>query len=348
MKVAVLGAGFAGLAVTYHLIRNTQGRARIDLFDPEPIGHGPSGISLGLLHPYMGRKAMRAWRATSCLGEVHALISVAAAAINEPIVISKGVLRPALSAEQAGLFKERVAENEEELEWLSPETTMEKIPGLLLPSEGGGLYVKGGWTLNVQNYLQGLFRACLNHGVVFKQLRGLTEEVISKYDHIVVCLGANSLGFGAFKNLPMTAVKGQILRLKWPIGVPPLPMSLVGEKQIVMCPDYKSCLVGSTYEHTFPDFLAHREQAQAEIMPKILSFFPALADAEVLECRAGFRASPTSRFPLCGRYGEKFWFLTGLGSRGLLYHGWLGKRMAKAIYTGSLDVIPQEVLYQGL
>ena len=346
MKIAILGAGFAGLATAYYITHYSQGRTRIDLFDPEPIGKGPSGISLGLLHPYMGRKAMRSWRSKSCLHEVHRLITVASGAIEKPIVLSKGILRPVLGSEQAALFQERAQENPEQLEWWSHDASMAAIPGLVLPTHGGGLYVKEGLTLNVQNYLQGLFRACLSHGVVFKQIRGLDSEMIKNYDKVIVCLGANSLGFGHFHTLPMKPIKGQILRLKWPHDTPPLPMSLVGDKQIVMSLDQKSCSVGATYEHKFQDLLAHKEQAYSEIMPKISTYFPALANAEVLECRVGFRGSPANRFPLCGKFEEKFWFLTGLGSRGLLYHAWLGKRLAQAVCVDDLTLIPPEVLHE--
>ncbi|MCH9609947.1 MAG: tRNA 5-methylaminomethyl-2-thiouridine biosynthesis bifunctional protein MnmC [Chlamydiales bacterium] len=340
MKIAVLGAGFAGLAVTYHLTRYCTGRWAIDLYDPEAIGQGPSGISLGLLHPYMGRKAMRSWRADSCLEHAHNLITVASKAINEPIVLSKGVVRPASSEEQCSLFEERAKEGDH-LQFWDKKKSEEQIHGLNCP---GSLFVKEGWTLNVKTYLDGLFRACLTHGVIFKQLTGLSPEQIERYDAIVVCLGANALGFGDFKYLPMTPIKGQILQLSWPQGLPPLPNSLVGPKQIVMAPDGKSCFVGSTYEHKFEDFIPHPDQAWEMIMPQVLPHFPALEKAEILHCRSGFRASPINRFPLAGKQG-KFYFLTGFGSRGLLYHGWLGRRMAQAIVGKDLKTIPPEVLH---
>ncbi|MCP5470238.1 MAG: FAD-binding oxidoreductase [Chlamydiales bacterium] len=344
MKIAVLGAGFAGLAVTAHLVRYTRGRARIDLYDPEPIGSGPSGISLGLVNPYMGKKAARTWKGASCLAELHRLLSMASQSIKHPIVLSKGILRPASTEEQVKAFLD-VAVSDRRVEWWPREASIQAVHGLHLPVGGGALYIKEGFTMDVQHYLQGLFRAVTAHGVVFKTIRGISRQDMDKCDRIIVCLGANSLGFPELKSLPMSPVKGQILTLKWPQGTPPLPMSLVGEKQIVMSPNGLACSIGSTYEHNFGDLNAHKEQTAQELIPKITPFFPMLEKAEIIECRSGVRASSTSRKPLIGKVGEKMWFFTGLGSRGLLQHAWLGKRLARAIISDDLEKhIPPEVL----
>ena len=344
-KVAILGAGFAGLSVAYHLIRYSQGRFAIDLIDPEPLGKGASGISLGLLHPYTGKKAQRSWRASSCLDEVHRLLTASAEALHKPVILSKGIFRPAVSKEQEAVFIQR-AEEEEKVDWWDSKKAMRQISGLALPEEGGGLFIEEGWTLHVQHYLEGLFHAAIRHGVIFKQMSGLEPDFTKCYDTIAVCLGANAIGFGPLQSLPMKPVKGQIIQLEWPRELPPLPMSVIADKQIVMSPDHKSCSIGSTYEHDFSDHHAHLEKTAEALLPKITPCFPALKEAKVIGCRAGFRASPKERFPLLGRLDEKFWFLAGLGSKGLLYHGWLGKRLARSIIEDSTKFIPPEVFHE--
>ena len=81
LRYAVLGAGFAGLSVAYHLLKHSpkDSNLRIDIFDEAGIGGGASGVSGGLLHPY-SPKAKLLWRAAECWDEALRLLSVAEAA----------------------------------------------------------------------------------------------------------------------------------------------------------------------------------------------------------------------------------------------------------------------------
>ncbi|XP_020259130.1 uncharacterized protein LOC109835575 [Asparagus officinalis] len=62
-KYAVLGAGFAGLSVAWHLLKHCpkESHMHIDIYDEVGIGGGASGASGGLLHPY-SPKAKVLWR----------------------------------------------------------------------------------------------------------------------------------------------------------------------------------------------------------------------------------------------------------------------------------------------
>lgn len=53
-RFAVLGAGFAGVSVAWHLLQHTRScePVSVDLYDESGIGGGASGVSGGLLHPY--------------------------------------------------------------------------------------------------------------------------------------------------------------------------------------------------------------------------------------------------------------------------------------------------------
>lgn len=39
----------------------------------------------------------------------------------------------------------------------------------------------------------------------------------------------------------------------------------------------------------------------------------------------------------------QWWLIGGLGSRGLIYHGWLGERVAAAVTARDVSLIPQEL-----
>ncbi|MED6137195.1 hypothetical protein PIB30_062791 [Stylosanthes scabra] len=67
LRCAVLGAGFAGLSVVWHLLKHSPKELdlRIDIYDEVGIGGGASGISGGLLHPY-SPKVKLLWEGAQC------------------------------------------------------------------------------------------------------------------------------------------------------------------------------------------------------------------------------------------------------------------------------------------
>ena len=53
-------------------------------------------------------------------------------------------------------------------------------------------------------------------------------------------------------------------------------------------------------------------------------------------CKAALRVIAKGHyFPIASRLKQGLWVLTAMGSRGLLYHGLLGKALAEAILTGN-------------
>jgi glycine/D-amino acid oxidase-like deaminating enzyme len=344
MRVAILGGGFAGLAVTWFILHYTQGSSTVDLYDPEPIGGGASGLSSGLLHPYAGKHARLSWEAKRSMQEVHRLMTAASQAIAKPIILSKGILRPALFEEQITAFQ-TCAHTHSDTEWWDKKTCETKVAGLQLPPEGGGLYISEGLTLDVKTYLQGLWQACALHGTQYHQQAMISQADLAAYDRILIAMGPLTKNFPPLKDLPITAVKGQILELKWPGNITPLPFSLISQKYLVMSPDQKSCLAGATFEHTFTSAKPDRAKAIDEIMPHVTAFFPSLERAEIIAVRAAFRASSHNHLPIVGKIDDKHYFFTGLGSKGLLYHAWVGKRVARALLTKSPDHFPDQLLW---
>ena len=90
-------------------------------------------------------------------------------------------------------------------------------------------------------------------------------------------------------------------------------------------------------------------------MPKAYAVYPGLSKWAFNGASAGLRAMPpltgNGSLPLLGQIDDfigqnhesKFWLFSGLGSRGLLYHAWLGKLMAQAVLSCDEDVIPSEL-----
>jgi glycine/D-amino acid oxidase-like deaminating enzyme len=342
MKIAILGAGFAGLGFAYHMINLSRGRVRLDLFDPTPIGFNSSGISLGLLHAYSGKKANRAPLADKAMDATHELISVASQTHQKPVVLSNGILRPAVSDQQIEHFA-KIAHQNNDTQWWERAECLEKIPNLALPPNGGGLYIKNGLTVNVPAYLEALWQACAVQGSLFRQTVEISADLQENYDAVVIALGANTLAFPQTSKLPLTPIRGQILEYEVPTDFPPLQHSLAGYKQVVYDPKTSRLSIGATYERQFQDMMPNPAEAEKEILPKVESFFPSIKQGKLVNTRVGMRATTPDHLPLIGRVDEKHWFLTGLGSKGLLYHALAGKSLAAALLNGGNEAyIPKE------
>ncbi|KAJ6372584.1 hypothetical protein OIU76_026985 [Salix suchowensis] len=96
-------------------------------------------------------------------------------------------------------------------------------------------------------------------------------------------------------------------------------------------------------------------RALQELLPKISAFYPAIRDWTFTKANAGLRAMPPltahGSLPLLGcvnnfvgeNVAGKYWLFGGLGSRGLLYHAWLGNLMAQAVISCNEQLIPSEL-----
>ncbi|NGX55380.1 MAG: Hydrogen cyanide synthase subunit HcnC [Chlamydiae bacterium] len=346
MRIAVLGAGFAGLATIWHLLNHSKGTVSIDLFEAAPIGSGASGISPGLLHPFPGKKARMPWQAEAGLNATHELFTVASNALNRSVILSKGVLRPTISKEQILHFKECAARNPDEAQWWDKEECLKTIPGLVLDlPDAGGLYIKRGLTINPILYLEGLWQACARLGCQWHRTAQVDTQKLQTYDCILFAVGHAVKQFKNLEEIPITPVKGQILELKWPEELPPLPFSLISTGYVVMGPDQKSCVVGTTHERDFKTIDPEPEVAAPLIFDKINRFFPQLAKAKIIRCRTGLRASAPKRLPIVGKIFDKMWFITGLGGKGLLYHAWVGDLLSQAMLANDPSNIPPELWY---
>ena len=94
MRIAILGAGFSGLATTWHLLK--QKNAEIVVFDPVGIGGQTSGIAAGLLHPYAGVHAKQNKNGYEGLQATLELLEVASNELGRPVTKNTGLLRVAI------------------------------------------------------------------------------------------------------------------------------------------------------------------------------------------------------------------------------------------------------------
>lgn len=268
--IAIIGAGFAGLAAAYYLAE----RFAVTLFDQKEVGGGASGVSAGLMHPYPGEKGRRSWFADEGMEESRKLLKIAEGEMGRPVADYNGILRLDL-----GLIPEGV-------------------------------------TVFTKLYLEGLFKACQKRGVelVVKKIGDLQE--VDGYDLVIIAAGA---GVREFAKLPVNFVKGQVLTCRLE---KPLQNSICAKHYTAVTEDRTVCHYGSTYEREFTNEAPCLQTATALLKPNL----------PILGCQAAIRVTnPAHYFPILEQINPKTWVITALGSRGLLYHAYMAKKLAERL-----------------
>jgi len=304
MKIAILGAGFCGLALSFYLSK--RGQRQVTVIDKSGIGAGASGIAAGLLHPYVGFKGRLNWRGREALEETGKLLILAGQNCRS------GILRIPQCDQQESLFQES-ADHYDDIDLYRIDH-----PGITFSS---GILIRSGLTVDCRSYLNSLWRLSANQGCVFRKQTVQSLSELADYDTVVICSG---LLAKQLLGIRLKLIKGQLLKFQWPARWPPLPYSTVSKKYIVM-EGSDACWVGGTYERHFDHGNPDEPVARDEILSDLKAFMPELARQPILDCQAGIRAFAPDKRPLIRQLDQKTWVFTGMGSKGLLYHALMAK-----------------------
>jgi glycine/D-amino acid oxidase-like deaminating enzyme len=282
---------------------------------------GASGAAGGLINPFPGRKAAPAWRHGEALD---ALVSMEESA---GLLRRDGILRPALDARQATIFRERAAEHPDELDWLESAAVDERWPSVAAPD--GALWVRHGGALDIPAFVKAVLGRVPVLGGTSVLDAGEDERCawVETSDGrrleagtVLLAPGQGFRNLPALADLPLGRVKGQTIRLAWPDGAG-LPL-LAGYGYVV--PEGETLIVGSTYERSFTH-VEPTAEATRDILENVSRMVPGIEAATVIGAQAGVRVTVPARLsprrlpmigPLPGR--RRLWAFVGLGSKGLL------------------------------
>ena len=320
MKIAIIGAGFAGLALCYHLQKR---QCSVTIFDKGGVASGASGIASGLLHPYVGEEVRRSLLADEAILETKHLIQVAEKYSDKTFADFSGVERLAQTDSQQAILMEHTR-------------SFSDVNHI----EGNRFLIKTGAVIQTDPYLQALFRACEEEGAVLykKEVERLDE--LEGFDAIIVAAGVGIFGFEEFSSFRLDATRGQCLVCRWPSSLPALTKSIVGKGYIAKGGD-GIFSAGSTYERENRSQEPDQTWALNDLTPKIQALYPGLV-LDPIKAKAGIRVTSKGHyFPLIGKVKEKIWVMTGLGSRGLLYHALFAKMLSEAIVLDDDSHIPE-------
>lgn len=328
MRVAVIGAGLAGLSVTYHL--QSLG-AFVTLFDVCGIGAGASGVASGLVHPYVGEQVRRSLMANESMLALDELLHIAEKYSQHPFVVRTGIERIAQTPEQHNQL----------LGYCDSEDDVKHL-------HGDHFLITSGLTIHTETYLKALWQASFALGAQFEKRKVDDPLSLKGFDAVVIAAGAGSLQFTSLKKARLGATRGQLLLCSAEDPALKLPRSLVGKGYIAssMSPVDSLVTVGSTYERGRIDDIPDRAYAEAHILPMAQKLAPHLT-LKTAKVRAGVRLTPRGHYlPLAGRLEGPLWVMTGFGSRGLLYHALWGKTLARAIFHDDESLLPEPFLRQ--
>ncbi len=313
-RIAVLGAGFAGVAVCWFLLQRKD--VNITLIDRTGPGAGASGTSAGLLHPYTGPHAKVPWNGLEAFEQTRQLLQETA----PHACRVDGILRVAMTEEQSKSFLQ-TSQNHPKVRWIDDCRT---IYSPLIHTSG--ILIQEGLVVDSRDYLHTLWQLCEARGVLFEQREIVSLDDVAGYDQVVVALGAEMANLSEFAHLRMRQVKGQIIRIKWPTAVPQPSLPITGGIYLVPGDEV---IIGATYEK--PPFPSDVDFAQKELLPKLYEMIPTLDRIDVIGASAGLRAVLPGHRPRVESYNPRTWIITGFGSKGLLYHALLAKQLAAAL-----------------
>ncbi|GAX20490.1 hypothetical protein FisN_24Hu260 [Fistulifera solaris] len=334
--ITVIGGGMAGLAVTYHLLSQGRPPHSIQVFDKAPVGQGgASAVAGGLLHPLSPRGKL-VYKGLEGLYETNLLLQTTASA-----VVKDRLVRVATTESQARMLQTTAQTIPHICEWIAADE-MQRI----CPSEYGGLMLQNGCkVVDVPAYLKGLWNACeqLAQETNCQLTWTVTEHAAIDEDDIIVYTAGSGLfqsNLLSASTFPMQLVHGQSLVLR----NNNFQDALLCGKYISPLNDHSRLLVGSTHE--FRDDLLSPEQVIQELKERTSAVAPHLWEDPVVEkitkgTRVQSERGTHGRLPIVGKLPgtKQHWVLTGLSSRGLLYHALYGKMLAKAILQGSEDCL---------
>jgi glycine/D-amino acid oxidase-like deaminating enzyme len=320
-KIAILGAGFSGLALSWFLL-NTPNPPEVTLISN---GNEASRMSAGILHKYMGLHAKLNPLANEAEKEAQALLAACEPYATSPLILNQGLIRIALTEQQITSYQKCTA-SYPDVKWLDNCQSLDRNA-----PPYPGIFIESGLTVNAKEYIDALQRACIEKGLLteFKTIRN--QDSLAAYDHIIGAMGALTPSLEPFQTLPIHPLKGQLIEIQWPKDLPPLPHTLISQVYMAMSEDNTKVIVGATYEHHFDSPAPNPQLAIDFLLPKALELYPPLAGMPILAVTSGIRGTTPTRLPFAKVLSPRFSILAGMGSRGLLYHAYFAKQLAVEI-----------------
>jgi glycine/D-amino acid oxidase-like deaminating enzyme len=214
-RIDVVGAGFAGVAVTYFLLKQAaEAKLSVSVYlhDAKGVGGGASGVAAGLLNPLSAR-GTSLWRGLEGCASTERLLAVSEQALGRPVSCLGGSLHPLRStAGKASHARSGRRQLSVEEAWAQH--------GLRLPPPFQGVDVyPGGRVIDAPAYLAGLWAACQALGrdagnidvqLCTQRVPSLSHLEAQGANDIIICAGAATTLLPELALLPLTTSGGHV------------------------------------------------------------------------------------------------------------------------------------------
>ena len=347
MRVVVVGGGVIGCSTAFALARRG---AEVVVVERGSAGSGASSAAAGMLAPLSESEEPGPFLeiGLEALSGVEDWVrAVEEAAGTRVDLVRSGVLKLARNDDQAAELRVRLdwqRAHDRSVRYLSQPELYQLLPQLG-PGFAGALNYPPEAQVDARRYADALRLAVetaggrLMEGVAASRVMsgdGAVTAVETSADRlaadaVVIATGSEpELLRQAGIDLPLSPVKGEMLRLRPQARLPP---------QIVFAPGGYltpkadgTVLVGATQ---FPG--RHDLEVEAGSMAQLLEFafmvYPTLRRARFVEAWAGLRPGLPDRLPAIGLtpHLKGLWVAVGHHRNGILLSGWTGERLAAAI-----------------
>ncbi|GAB3114046.1 glycine oxidase ThiO [Streptomyces calidiresistens] len=360
--VLVIGGGIIGLVVAW---RAAERGLRVTVVDPEP-GGGAAGVAAGMLAAvtelHHGEEELLGLNlASAALWPAFAEELADAAGQGDGSALGYrrcGTLAVALDSDDRAELRELHALQTRcglDARWLTGRECRRLEP-MLAPGVRGGLRVEGDHQVDPRPVMDALLVAAQRAGVVFtrREARGvwsasgrvagavLDDGTRLGAGRVVLAAGSRS---GRLEGVPEEArpavrpVKGQVLRLRMPAGVPFLSRTVravVRGSHVYLVPrESGELVIGATSEEQGWDTTVTAGGVY-ELLRDAHELVPGLTELPLVEAVAGLRPGTPDNAPLLGETGTPGLLVAGGHHRnGVLLAPITGELMAEHLATGT-------------
>jgi glycine oxidase len=311
--VIIVGGGVIGCSAAYFLAR--EGLS-VTLLERDGLAAHASGAAAGMLAPICestgeGPLFELGVRSLAAFGELAPRLRELSGI--DPQLVPSGILRVALSAEEAGHLRDQVTRAPGHgLEWLEPPAARELVPEIT-PESFGALWSRREGHVYSPAVTRAYAGAAARLGAQIEtgvpvlewiqrdgRVMGVrTADGVKPSGHVVVCAGAWTpfLRKQGIDPVPVSPVRGQILALTAPQpGFGPI---VWGEGAYLVPKLNGSVVVGATEEHAGYDCRT-TVAGIAGLLAAAPRLVPALAESAFLTAWAGLRPDTPDHLPLVG------------------------------------------------